>query len=69
MTSTARKLLLLPILASLVSAAGFSQSPSPRMLDGLSREAAMGLANAWGMKADENKMNIWTNSRAILLGS
>lgn len=61
-----------PVLLAiaLASAAGFAQGadaapPSPRMLESLSPEAAMDLANAWGMKADENKLNIWTNSRAI----
>lgn len=61
------------ILMSFSALAAFAQgsgtaaasAPSPRMLEGLSPEAAMDLANAWGMNADENKMNIWTNSRGI----
>ncbi len=40
-------------------------APSPRMLDGLSPEAAMDLANTWGLSSDENKVNIWTTSREI----
>ena len=42
-----------------------SPPPSPWMLDGLAPEAVMDMANAWGMKNDENKVNIWTNSREL----
>ena len=42
-----------------------AQPPSPKMLDGLSPEAALNLANEWGMKADENRLTIWTSSRAF----
>jgi hypothetical protein len=41
------------------------QPPSPKMLDGLSPEATLSLANEWGMKSDENKLVIWTSSRAF----
>jgi hypothetical protein len=40
-------------------------SPSTKMLDGLTPEATLILANQWGMKADENKMTIWTSPRAF----
>jgi hypothetical protein len=40
-------------------------SPSPKMLSGLTPEATLILANQWGMKADENRMTIWTSPRAF----
>ncbi len=46
-------------------AAAAAQTPSPRMLDGLTPEAVMDLANAWGMNNDANKVNIWTTSREL----
>ncbi|MFI5369379.1 MAG: CueP family metal-binding protein, partial [Spirochaetia bacterium] len=41
------------------------EKPSPERLVGLTAEATMGLANSWGMKSDENKVTIWTSSRAF----
>jgi len=39
--------------------------PSPKMLNGLAPEALLSLANEWGMKSDDNKVTIWTSSRAF----
>jgi len=39
--------------------------PSPKMLDGLTPEATLNLANEWGMRSGENKLAIWTSSRAF----
>jgi hypothetical protein len=41
------------------------EQPSPSSLVGLTPEATLSLANEWGMKSDENKVTIWTSSRAF----
>jgi len=68
MNTTVKFLAVLLMLAGLRFGAfadtGASQ-PSPKMLDGLTPEATLSLANDWGMKSDENKMTIWTSSRAF----
>ena len=39
--------------------------PSPASLDGLTPDQLMSLADQWGMNSEENKMTIWTSSRAF----
>ena len=41
------------------------EKPSATLLAGLTPEATMSLANSWGMESDENKVTIWTSSRAF----
>jgi hypothetical protein len=41
------------------------EKPSPNSLAGLTAEATLSLANEWGMKSDENKVTVWTSSRAF----
>jgi hypothetical protein len=65
------KCILYSALFALLSVAAFgtdptlAKSPSPQMLEGLSPEAVMNLANTWGMNYDENKVMVWTTSRAF----
>ena len=41
----------------------FAQAPSPKMLQDLSPEAVMDLADTWGMQSDVNKVTSWTTSK------
>ncbi len=71
--STTLRFLLIPAVMALFCAAAFAQdaagpasaATSPVMLAGLRPEAAMDLANAWGMKNDQNNVTIWTNNREL----
>ncbi|MGD0726165.1 MAG: CueP family metal-binding protein [Spirochaetia bacterium] len=68
MTTLARFLAVLVLLGSVrigVSAETVGEQPSPKLLVGLTPEATLSLANSWGMKSDENKVTIWTSSRAF----
>lgn len=64
-----KRICIVAVVILLLSAAAFADSPlqasgpSPQMLEGLSPEAVMDLANDWGMKYDENQVRIWTTSR------
>src|SRR5271157_2578934 len=66
---TPAKFIAFLLLFAAISMGAFAQTigekPSPRLLDGLSPEAIMSLANSWGLKSDENKVTIWTSSRAF----
>ena len=66
---TPAKFIAVLLLFASISMGAFAQTigekPSPGLLDGLSPEATMSLANSWGMKSDENKVTIWTSSRAF----
>ena len=68
MITPARFLAVLLLLGSTLSGV-FAQTngeqPSPGQLVGLTPEATLSLANSWGMKSDENRVTIWTSSRAI----
>jgi hypothetical protein len=58
-------LLLLMALQPTAFAGTEDVQPSSKLLDGLTPEAPLALANDWGMKSGENKVTIWTSSRAF----
>ncbi len=68
MTTSARFLAVLLLLGSIRPGAfadTVGEQPSPSSLVSLTPEATLSLANEWGMKSDENKVTIWTSSRAF----
>lgn len=68
MITTKRFLAVLLLLGSLrpgIFADTVGDQPSPKLLAGLTPEATMSLANEWGMKSGDNKVTIWTSSRAL----
>jgi prepilin-type processing-associated H-X9-DG protein len=52
-------------LSSLVFADGPVPEPSSGALRDLSPKEVMDLANAWGMKSEENRITVWTSGRAF----
>jgi hypothetical protein len=68
MIATKRFLAVLLLLGSIrlgAFADTVGEQPSANLLVGLTPEATLSLANDWGMKNDENKVTIWTSSRAF----
>ena len=72
---TAKGFFIVSVMLVLTGAAAFGQDPSSStpssavpsaaLLEGLGAEAAMNLANAWGMNNDENRVTTWTTSREL----
>jgi len=63
------KLLLFALTFAMLCSRAFSDGvvpgPSSNVLRDLSPKAIMDLANTWGMKSEENKITVWTSSRAF----
>ena len=57
--------MLLAALGAGVFADKDAAQPSPASLDGLTPDQLVNLANQWGMNSEENKVTIWTSSRAF----
>ena len=64
-----KRLLTGAMLLALTASCVFSQEntpaapPSPKMLEGLSPEAVLALADTWGTEYESSKVTIWTTSR------
>ena len=67
--TTASSFLAILLLLGAIGPGLFAETgapqPSPAQLAGLTPEATLARADEWGMKVDENKMTIWTSSRAF----